>query len=224
MSSFRDSLSTYPVHESQHDLLVPRFVHQEDRLVFAETALGPADPVQAVVALLDAEGDGVAFAAAVGALLCHEDIVAGPEHDLDAAAEVPARCAAIAVEAEHERGVVALVVIAGAEDEPVVGTDLDRFVRDGVSRIDHLADLFAEDVHLGGVGDGVVIVLPVVRRIKDEAIGRVEASEKGCSRREQGGGGHEFAHGILLLSEKAAPGYQEASGCTPCGSRQDRRI
>ena len=114
--------------------------YQKDPGVRSEALDRVPDPVQAVPALFNPEGDGMSPAGAVGTLFDHQQIVPLPEDNLRAAAEVPGGSAAIAVEADVQGGAVMLMIVSAAEAEPVMGADRNRLIGKLAHGGDHRLD------------------------------------------------------------------------------------
>ena len=168
----------------------------EEHFRLGETIVEVEHPREAVLALVDAEGDRVSLAGAVGALLDEEEVIAELGEHAAAAGEIARGRAAVAVEADGERCAVALMIIPAAQTQPVVRGDLDLLIRHGGELIDHAVDVLGLLLHAGGDRDGMVVVLRFVRGIEDEAIRPVGGGEEQhdqCSENDE-----ESRHGILL--------------------------
>ena len=150
----------------------------EEHFRLGKTIVEVEHPREAVLALVDAEGDRMPLAGAVGALLDEEHVIAELGQHAAAAGEVARGRAAVAMEADGERSAVALVVIPAAQAQTVVRGDLDLLIRYGIELVDHAVDVLRLLLHAGGDRNGMVVVLRFVRGIEDETIRPVGGGEE----------------------------------------------
>ena len=167
--------------------------YQKDPGVRSEAFKRISDPVQAVPAFFNSEGNGMSPAGAVGTLFNHQQIVSLPENNLRAAAEVPGGSAAIAMEADVQGCAVMLMIVSAAEAEPVMGADRNRLIGKFAHGGDHRLDTGTARIFLWDNSDGKIVVLRPVRGIKAEAIDPAATAEKQQREKEQNKkNGHEI--------------------------------
>jgi len=179
-----------PARSGQHGRRAHRDADEQDRRLRAEAPQRPVDPAAQVAALFDAEGHRVPLAAALGALLDHQQVVSLAQDDLRPAAEVPRGRATPAVAADVQRRAVRAVVIPSAERQPVVRADAHALTGQRAQRVDHGDHFLAVRAQIRRHGHGVVVVLLAVGRVEHGVIGRA-------------------AHG----EEKRRPGAEEPENC-----------
>ena len=179
---------------------------EKDLCLRPETLYGIVEPVQTVIPLLNAEGDGMAGAPALCPLFDRQEVVPLPAYDLRSAAEVPRRGPAVTMEADIQRCAVLLMVVLCMEFQIVMRADDDRLIRNCPDIVDHLQNPVPQRIQLRSVHDSVIVVLRFVRRMEREAVDPVTYRQK---EKDQSEKNIQNNHGII-------PDQTKISAVTNC--------
>ena len=152
----------------------------EDNLhICTESLHGVACPAFHVPPLLNAKGDGAAFASAVGAFVDEQEIVPHRETQLTAPGEVRQGAAAVAVKADVQRRTVFDVVITPEQGKPVERYDGNLLVGTVAELAEQAVDLLAVGV-IFVAGEGGDFVPPLFRGVECDAVGIVPSHQQNC--------------------------------------------
>lgn len=157
-------------------------------------------PEQAVLPLVYTQGNDLPLAFPMGPLVNHQCVVPGGAGQQIAAAEIPQGGAVITVHLYQDGRPVPHMVIAAEEPEPVLGTDAQGLVGNGVKSVDQLQDPILVALILLGAWD-MSRILPAGNRIvKGHA-------ERGRNQKQDGKreGGKENNKRHLFTRFKPAP-------------------
>ena len=138
--------------------------------VLAEALPDEFYPPEAVIALLHAVGDGVALAAAVGAMLDEQNVAATVEIGVHAGGEVPHGRAPVAVKADDEGSVLRRHIQPAPEPQPVRGGGVHCLERDLLEPDNEFLGIGSPGLQLRETGYVPVDVLPPVGGVEHSPV------------------------------------------------------
>jgi len=190
-----------------------RIATPEDFKALAKAVNGVVDPIQTVVFFLDAKGDHIAVAVAVGALIDQEQIVARIKRHLGAAAAVAQDVASPAVEDEFQGRTVGSVVVAPRQLQPVTGDDGDGF-KGLVLQLVHQSNqrIFVNGILSLGIKITGISHFFVIRGIEGFSKDPARSAKRDGENQEKYSAKNEKGHSILLYTNFIIHHYITKSG------------